>query len=96
MLLKSILLGIVLLCSMGAGPCWLKNQYVVQPPVVYQSVYVPYYAAPQPVVVVPSVQYVYMPVNIPVIEYRIINTQQYYAVPVASPVVYNSWIGYKY
>jgi hypothetical protein len=103
MLLKSVLLGMVLLCSMGAGPCWLRNQYVTQPSsVVAYPVVQPVYVVPSPVVVN---QQILVPVMVNTVEYRVVNQSYlvqpvpYYAVPVYSAYPYDVqgvWRGYNY
>jgi hypothetical protein len=100
MIIKSLLVGLVLFCSMGAGPCWVKHHVpvvqtlvpvpvVVYPVLIQQPVVVQVY---QPQIIVPNVQ---MQVQ-PVYEYRsyFMNTGHYYhynQVP-----YYNPWVGYNY
>lgn len=97
-LLSGLICVVVLFCSMGAGPCWLKNNY--QPPVPatpYGVVYQPYYGP----VIVQETRYV--PVVENRVEYRPIAIVpqpvaigwNYYPMPVYG-YYNNQWIRYNY
>ena len=98
MLFRSLLVGLVLFCSMGAGPCVIKHHgtviqplvpVVVYPVLIQQQVVVQTYV---PQIVVPNVQVQVQPVY----EYRsyFMNTGHYYYYNQVS--YYNPWVGYNY
>lgn len=90
-MIKIIALCLVLFCSMGAGPCWVKREIVYNAPAPQVVTYAPI------VNYVPQIQYsvVYAPVYQPIVVY----------VPVQIPtllvsqqpvVVYNPVFRYNY
>jgi len=98
-LLSGLICGIVLFCSMGAGPCWQKHNSVVAP--VPAAPYVPVYQQYYVPVVVQNVRY--LPVVENRVEYRPVVVQpqiigwNYYPVPVYGiNHYYNPWATYNY
>ena len=103
--LSILVLGLVVFCSMGAGPCWIKHY--PQAPVVY-----PIVVNPAPVIVAAPVyapvvvqERVYVPVIQQRVEYRpvvgqfFMNYGHYYNVPLYynnHNYYYNGWSGYSY